>query len=109
MSQAPQPMSSEPGCTAQWTQDEAIAFEAARECITDLMAIRTGQIEEEAQRSTPDAAHIEVLRADRLRLHHERASLGVADHATVARVRSEYGALVRAWRAGCSATAPHGT
>lgn len=109
MPQAPQLLTDEPGCTAQWTQEEAIAFEAARECITDLMAIRTGQIEEEAQRPTPDPAHIEALRADRVRLHHERASLGVTDHAAVARVRSEYGAFVRVWRAGCSATAPHGT
>lgn len=81
-----------------WTQDEAIAFEAARECITDLMAIRSGQIHAEQDKPTPDAALLTSLEAERTQLHQQRAALRMADHAQVARVRSEYGAMERTWR-----------
>ena len=84
----------------QWTQEEAVAFECAREVITDLMAIHTGQIAEESGKLAPDAARLAVLRAERSRLAQERAGLHVGDHSDVARVRAEYGAMVRAWRAG---------
>ena len=83
----------------QWTQTEAVAYECAREVITDLMAIQTGQIAEESSKPHPDAARIADLRAERSRLFRERADLRVNDSAEVARIRAEYGALVRSWRA----------
>jgi hypothetical protein len=83
----------------KWTQSEAIAFECAREVITDLQAILTGQIVEESSKEHPDAKYIEHLRAERSRLFRERAQLHVKDHAEVARIRAEYGARVRSWRA----------
>lgn len=82
-----------------WTQDEAIAFEAARECMTDWMAILTGQIHAESYKANPDQTLVDSLRAEFSRLHAERADLHVNDSANVARVRAEYGALVRGWRA----------
>ena len=82
----------------QWTQDEAIAFECAREVITDLMAIQTGQIAEEAHKSIPNVDRLESLRLERSRLAQERATLHVQDLADIARIRTEYGAIVRAWR-----------
>jgi len=82
----------------QWTQDEAIAFECAREVITDMMAIRTDQIAEEASKAAPDADHLASLRVERSRLAQERAALHVDDLAEVARIRAKYGAIVRAWR-----------
>jgi len=82
----------------RWTQDEAIAFECAREVITDMMAIQTGQIAEEANKSAPDASRLASLRAERSRLAQERAALHVDHLADVARIRTEYGAIVRAWR-----------
>ncbi len=82
----------------QWTQDEAIAFECAREVITDLMAIQTGQMAEEACKAAPDAYRLVELRAERSRLAQERAALHVDDLAAVARIRTEYGAIVRAKR-----------
>lgn len=88
-----------------WTQDEAVAFEAARECITDLIAIRTGEIHTEQDKPNPDAALLATLEAERTRLHQERAALKVADHAQVAHIRSVYGSMVRTWRAQQSA--PH--
>ena len=82
----------------QWTQEEAIAFECAREVITDMMAIQTGQMAEEASKAAPDADRLASLRAERSRLAQERAALHVDDLAAVARIRTEYGAIVRARR-----------
>ncbi len=80
----------------QWTQEEAVAFECAREVITDMMAIHTGQIADERAKPQPDPARLAQLRAERSRLAQERAGLHVGDRAEVARIRAEYGAFVRA-------------
>ena len=81
-----------------WTHEDAIAFEAAREVITDLMAIHTARIAEEGERPGGSAERIAELWAERSRLAAERAALSVADRETVERIRREYGAAVRAWR-----------
>lgn len=82
----------------QWTQDEAIAFECAREVITDMMAIQTSRIAEEGSKAVPNADRLASLRTKRSRLAQERAALHVDNLAAVARIRSEYGTIVRAWR-----------
>ena len=84
----------------QWTQDEAIAYECAREVITHLRAILTGEIDEENRKEQPDAQKLERLYAESSRLFRERAQLHVKDHEEIARVRAEYGARVRAYMAG---------
>ncbi|MBR4876279.1 MAG: hypothetical protein IKU14_01025 [Rhodocyclaceae bacterium] len=84
----------------QWTQDEAIAYECAREVITHLRAILTGEIDEENRKEQPDAQKLERLHAESSRLFRERAQLHVKDHEEIARVRAEYGARVRAYMAG---------
>jgi len=48
----------------QWTQDEAIAFECARECITDLMGIQSGLLCEEENKPSPDQASIDKYKAE---------------------------------------------
>ena len=82
-----------------WTQEQAVAFESARECITDLAGIYTGLIEDERHKATPNARVIASLREKRSALVRERAALHVQDAADVARVRREYGAQIRAFRA----------
>ncbi len=82
-----------------WTQDEAIAFECAREAITDLMAIYTRRIADEAESATPNANLMAEWEAAIDRLADERTGLHGDQHAEIARIRSEYGQLVRAWRA----------
>ena len=82
----------------QWTQDEAIAFECACEAITHMMAIQSAEIASEASKTTPDAERLASLDAERSRLFRERLALHVHDLANIARIRSEYGAIVRAWR-----------
>ena len=83
----------------KWTQDEAIAFECAREAITDLMAIYTRRIADESESSVPDAGRVAEWEAARDKLADERAGLHVEHHAEIARIRSEYGQIIRAWRA----------
>lgn len=61
----------------KWTQNEAIAFECAREVITDLRAILIGQIAEEYSKLNPDLERLASLRAERSRLFRERAGLRV--------------------------------
>jgi hypothetical protein len=75
-----------------WTQDEAIAFECARECITHMMAICSGELH-----NNPSDARCAELVAERSRLAGELRTLRLKDHAEIARIRSEYGSLIRAW------------
>ncbi|CAN5873762.1 hypothetical protein BH11PSE12_BH11PSE12_20590 [soil metagenome] len=82
----------------EWTQDEAIAFECAREVITDMMAICTGQISDESSKATLDADRLSQLRVERTKLFQERAALHITDQLDIARIRTSYGAIVRAWR-----------
>lgn len=80
-------------------QEAAVAFECARECISDLMGIYTGQIAAAEAEPEPDLARIEAMCAERSRLARERSALRLADRAGVARILTEYGAAVRRWRA----------
>jgi hypothetical protein len=81
-----------------WTQDEAIAFECAREVITHLMAIYSSQIADEASKTMPNTDRLASLRAERSRLAQERLTLHVHDHADVARIRTDYGTIILAHR-----------
>lgn len=83
-----------------WTQDEAIAFECAREAIGHHIAIYSARIADEAAKPCPDVALIEQLWAERASLHQERAGLHVGDHAAIEQARAVHGAAVRAWREG---------
>lgn len=76
----------------KWTQDEAIAYECARECITHMMAICTGELHNDA----PTEARRAELEAERARLAAELCGLHVHDHADIARIRQDYGQRIRA-------------
>jgi hypothetical protein len=80
----------------KWTHKQSIAYECAREVITDMMAYCSHWIAEESAKEAPDADRLAQLRADRSKLARERSSLRVTDDAEVARIRTEYGAIVRA-------------
>lgn len=83
---------------ARWTQEEAIAFECARECITDMMAICSGRIADEVAKPQPDAERIASLRAERSKLSQELGALHVGDQADIASIRANYGAIIRGHR-----------
>lgn len=74
-----------------WTQEEAIAFECARECITHMMAICSGALHD----NPSDERRAELV-AERNRLAVEQRTLRLKDHAEIARIRTEYGAIIRA-------------
>lgn len=82
----------------KWTQDEAINYECARECITDLMGIFSTEIDDEESSSSPDQAKIEDMLATRTSLARERMALRLEDHDHIAEIRSVYGARIRAYR-----------
>lgn len=83
---------------AKWTQDQSVAFEAARECVTDMMGICSEAIEAEEAKVWPNPVRLAQLEQELADLARERASLTVQDEARVATIRSEYGARVRAYR-----------
>jgi len=81
-----------------WTQDEAIAYECARECITHMVAICSAELWDEEHKPAPDAGRIARIEAELIRLAGERRALHLDQHAEIARIRAEYGALIRADR-----------
>ncbi|MDM0029141.1 hypothetical protein [Variovorax saccharolyticus] len=80
----------------QWTQEQAIAFESARECITAMVAVHTAELAEEKQRPEPRPEVMNDIRDEINRLFAERAGMHVNDDETVRRVREIYGPKVRA-------------
>src|SRR5450830_646254 len=82
----------------KWTQDQAIAFECAREVITDMMAIKTALIATETEKVNPDSEYLIDLRTKRSKLSIERSGLHVDDDAKIDCIREQYGAIVRSWR-----------
>lgn len=87
---------------SRWTQEQAIAYECARELIGHMVAIKSEQIEREQCRETPDKERIKALRLERRALHQERDALHVADDVQVARIRDDYGAVIRAYICKCA-------
>lgn len=81
-----------------WTQAQAVAFEAARECIGEVMAICSAELHREEARPAPSAERVASLRAELASLGAERASLRLDDADQVATVRAVYGARVRDYR-----------
>lgn len=81
-----------------WTQDEAINYEAARECINDLAGIYMSGVYEALALNPPDTAKATALEALVDKLIAERGALTLKDHRTVERVLSVYGATVRVLR-----------
>jgi hypothetical protein len=79
------------GLHPKWTQEEAIAYECARECITELMAIHTAEL----YHGSPTPGRHEEIKAERRRLAAERSGLHVHDHAEIARIRRDYGERIR--------------
>lgn len=84
-----------------WTQEQAIAFESARECITDLAGIYTALIEDARGQAVPDEVRIQSLRAKRSALVQERSELRLHDGDRIAEIRRIYGKQIKAFRAAC--------
>ena len=83
---------------AKWTQEQAVAFECARECITDMMGIYSTKIAEEEGKTDPDRAVLTELENELTRLARERSSLTITDDERIATVRRQYGEVIRRFR-----------
>lgn len=83
---------------SRWTQSEGIAFECAREAITDIIAIRTEQITQESNKPKPDLLLLAKLRSKRTRLVQKRTVLHVEQQDKISRIRKRYGKVVSALR-----------
>jgi hypothetical protein len=79
-----------------WSQEDAVAYEVARECITRMMAIRTSWIAEEQRQAEPNPAKLEVWRRERFQYATELADLDVRDRMKSERICEFYGAQIRA-------------
>lgn len=92
------PVTLPPLTAPRWTQAQAVAFEAARECIGEVMAICSAELYREEGRPTPNVERANALRGELASLGAERAALRVDDADRVATVRAVYGARVRDYR-----------
>ncbi|HKP61488.1 MAG TPA: hypothetical protein VJV78_32385 [Polyangiales bacterium] len=79
----------------EWSQDQAVKYEVAREAITALMAFRSQWIFDEEGSAAPDLAAIESWRAERAAFAAELRSLDVRDQKTLARICELYGPEIR--------------
>lgn len=87
----------------KWTQEQAIGYECACECIADLIAIKQAEIYAEESSISPNEDRISGLRNEVGTLWRERQHLSVHDAAEIARIQTEYGAQVLAYRSGATA------
>lgn len=88
-----------PAITApRWTQEQAVAFEAARECLGDVIAICVASIAEEEAKASPDAERLAKLETELTALTEKRRKLKLSDTEGLAQVRAFYGAKVRSNR-----------
>lgn len=79
-----------------WTQDQAIAYEAARDAINDVIASYSEQIALEEQRHTPNIARIAWLEVRTSQAIATRDALNVEDTENARQTLSEYSAIFRA-------------
>jgi len=84
----------------QWTQDDCVNIESARDLITQLMAFRSEWIAVERAKSEPDVSVIERWRAERSAYAAELRGLDVTDREHIVRICRDYGAEVRRLAAG---------
>lgn len=80
-----------------WTQDEAIAFESARETIGHMIAICSSLMGKEESKPNPDREKIKLLREKQFSLAMERRELRLKDHKNIDRIEQEYGLKIRAF------------
>lgn len=79
-----------------WTQDQAIAYEAARAAVVDVIAGYSAAIDAEQTKGEPYGAREAFLEMQTDHCFAVLRALRVTDDATVAQVLREYSAIVRA-------------
>lgn len=83
----------------KWSQDQAVAFECAHECIVDLMGICSAELADLEGAADGCADHAERIERRMADLAAELRRLHVTDTDHIERVRLDYGQEIRAYRA----------
>ncbi len=91
------PQPKHPESMPQWTQEEAVAYECAREAIGGMIAICSALIHAEEEKETPDLARIAALDKKQTEFENERKHLRLKQHEKIAYIRREYGGKLRAY------------
>ncbi|QDQ87500.1 hypothetical protein FMZ60_07815 [Alcaligenaceae bacterium SJ-26] len=77
----------------EWTQEESIAYECARDAIGAEIALISAKIHDELEQGRLDDMVMQTLRAERSRLFQERAKLRAKDHEEIAKIRAMHGKI----------------
>jgi hypothetical protein len=80
-----------------WTQEEAIAFECAKETVGHMIAICSSLIAKEEMKSPKSEQRIMELEAKSSKFTAERRSLRLKDKVEVERINREYGSKIKAY------------
>ena len=83
------------GAGPKWTQEEAIAYECARDYLGEVLGIYSGELEAEEARERPRQDRVAWLEGEITRLGKVRRQLRVSDHEVIAEIRKTFGALLR--------------
>ena len=81
-----------------WSLQNSVAYECAREALTDVIGIRMAQIYEAEARGAAGAEQLERLQAEVQALVERRRELMPEDLDAIAEIRQTCGAIVRAHR-----------
>lgn len=79
----------------QWTHEECVNYEVARECIGNLIAIRSKWLRNERKKAFPDSEAIARWKAEMSKYAQERRGLDMRDQEKIIRIGREYGAEIR--------------
>jgi hypothetical protein len=83
----------------EWTHDECVDYEVARECIVEMIAVRSAWLDAERQKASPDETAMAQWSADQSAYFAELRALSIYDPANSARVCREYGPELKRLRA----------
>lgn len=79
----------------RWTEEESIACECACEAISDMLTIQKTLLSREMENQEPDLSVVENFKNRISELEDERYNLRVKDADKIAKIRREYGAIIR--------------
>ena len=83
-----------------WTQEEAIAYECARETMNDMVAICSSRIAKEKKKANPNLQKIQSLYSQRLKFLKERDLISLHDQETIQKIFKNYGSKIKDYRQG---------
>jgi hypothetical protein len=78
-----------------WTHEQAISYEVARETIGHMIAIKSGELHNEKIGNKEHSPKVDELLNEIALLSKERSNLEVTDEESVKRIRETYGTVIK--------------